>query len=169
MSIKRLSFIYSQNASRKREEKYLRLQLEQQKKAYEEMKRQMKILQSAQSDAPGEGRIVAGNSGYADFPDMNQGSNPPTQPPPATSQASTSPSIVESPTSPDRPLLSSASVAATPYADLNGEGHVVATGDEGEKKVLLDVAEGEKAEVLVNQAASPYLVSVGLVNDSCGH
>ena len=137
--------LVSQNASRKREEKYLRLQLEQQKKAYKEMKRQMEILLSAQSDAPGEGRIVAGSSGYADFPDMNQGSNPPTQPPPATSQTSMSPSIVESP---DHPLLPSASVAATPYADMNGEGHVVATGEEGEGEEKQDVAEGQKVYLL---------------------
>ena len=63
-----LMIILFQSATRKREEKYLRIQLEQQRKAYEEVKRQMEMLQSAQSDAPGEGRIMAGSSGYAVLP-----------------------------------------------------------------------------------------------------
>ena len=35
----------------------------------------MEKLQSAQSDEPGEGRLIAGASGYADFPDMSQATN----------------------------------------------------------------------------------------------
>ncbi len=44
-----------QKSTQKREEKYLLLQLEEQRKAYEEMKRKVEILQSAQSS-----RIIGG-------------------------------------------------------------------------------------------------------------
>ncbi len=62
-----------QKSTQKREEKYLLLQLEEQRKAYEEMKRKVEILQSAQSDEPGEGRLIASSTGYTDFPDVREG------------------------------------------------------------------------------------------------
>lgn len=47
------------------EEKYLRIQLEQQRKAYEEIKKQIEKLQFTRLDAPGKGWPTAGSSGYA--------------------------------------------------------------------------------------------------------
>ena len=45
------------------------MQLEEQRKAYEDMKRKMEILQSAQSED--ENRFTTGSSGYAEFSGTN--------------------------------------------------------------------------------------------------
>ena len=85
------------------------------------MKRQMMMLQSAQSDAPGEGRIMAGASGYADFHDVNDVSTAPTDAPP-TGEALASQTSSSSDDSPatEEPLLQ----ASSPYADMTAEGNV---------------------------------------------
>lgn len=56
----------------------LQVQLEVQKKSYEDMKQQMRILQSAQPGPPGEGHLISTGSGYADFSDIDNSYNPPT-------------------------------------------------------------------------------------------
>ena len=63
-----------QKSSRQREEKYLRLQLEQQRKAYEDMKRKMEYLQYQQEAGPDVARTTTGGSGYADFPEASPSS-----------------------------------------------------------------------------------------------
>ena len=154
----------AQNASRKREEKYLRIQLEQQKKAYEDMKRQMIILQSAQSDAPGEGRIVAGGSGYADFEDVSNANKtadgPPTDAPPTDAPPTDTPptdgvltsqesfSSGNSPTA-EKPLLETS--ASSPYSDMTAGGNVDVPPAET----------GQTQQRVVEQpnGVAPYLVS----------
>ena len=83
------------------------------------MKKQMEILQSAQ---PVEGRAVAGGSGYADFPAINDGTEAlPTDVTTPTQEGSSSDSG-DSPTA-DKPLLQPTTV--TPYTDMNAEGGIV--------------------------------------------
>lgn len=79
------------------------------------------MLQSAQPD-PGEERLVTGGSGYTDFPDVNASKAPPTAPPTVPSPTNSSGIGDESPTD-DEPLLQANT--ATPYADMNANGHVV--------------------------------------------
>lgn len=130
------------------------------------MKRQMEILQSAQSDAPGEGRLIAGSSGYTDFPAVDA---PPTtsmeQPAPVTSPTSTD----ESPTA-SEPLLPQGT--SSPYTDFSSDGSVVspATGAGDTDKELLAIAEEDEgveegkdqaqdAKQYEASGPSPYLVS----------
>lgn len=140
-----------QSASRKREEKYLRIQLEQQRKAYEDMKRQMEILQSAQSDAPGEGRIIKGSSGYADFPaetsDVANGNiSSPTSPPGNQLVALMSP--ISSSDDSSKPLLS------PPVDGKSNGGHMInASQDEGRE---------ERKKSSDDITATPYLVRMRL-------
>lgn len=115
------------------------------------MKRQMIILQSAQSDSPID-RDVAGASGYADFPEVGDGTAATNEPP--NGIAMTSPTSSSSEDSPDKPLL----LQAAPYTDMSAEGNVVAPpaeatlGASGERQ-----REEERPTGTV--AAAPYLVS----------
>ena len=59
--------LYFQNAARQRRLKYLRVQLEQQNQAYEEMKRKVEKLQHSQAEC--KIHVSGGSSGYADFSD----------------------------------------------------------------------------------------------------
>lgn len=142
------------------------------------MKRQMEILQSAQSDAPGEGHLVAGTSGYTDFPDMNH-------------NAESSPeegALMLSPTSmssdADKPLLQPASDSPTvPHATnplTNGSaipvpaevgGDVTMPGtftsgadlEEGEGEKMMAEANGSSPTSKASSDAAPYLVSWCLI------
>ena len=128
--------LFPQNATRNREEKQLRMQLEQQRKAYAEMKRQMEILQSAQSDAPGEGHLVAGATGYADFQSTdNEG---------GSDNASVNRSNERTPFSipPDESLTAALiPPRSSPYTNMRADGSVAATSG-----VAGDAGEGEKGE-----------------------
>ncbi len=150
-----------QKSSRKREEKYLRIQLEQQKKAYEEMKKQMEKLQSAQSDAPGEGRIAAGESGYAD---LNRKSGSP-DPKPDSKPASpdSDPSEDYSPVTAAKPLMGRPTDDRVAYADMSADGGLLSPvtmestlgGSEQQLGEEEDGADSRKQ----SHNPAPYLVS----------
>ena len=70
--------MYIQKASRKRQETAFAIQLEEQKKAYEEIRRKMELMQSAQSEDSGFGRTTGG-SGY-ELMAMKDPAYPPTGP-----------------------------------------------------------------------------------------
>lgn len=115
------------------------------------MKRQMIIMQSAQSDAPGEGRDMAGGSGYADFPEVSYGTA--TSPPP-NGTAMTSQTSSSGGDSPDKPLLPAA--ASSPYTDVSVEGNVVTPSVEAP---LGASSERWEEEEIPTGVAAPYLVS----------
>ena len=60
---------YFQNAARQRRLKYLRVQLEQQNQAYEEMKQKVEMLQHSQAEC--KSHVSGESSGYADFSDVS--------------------------------------------------------------------------------------------------
>ena len=132
------------------------------------MKKQMEILQSAQSDAPGEGRLIMPGSGYADLPGANDTPVPTTDAPkmpgsgyadlsgvndtpvPTTDAPQTpltadlaSP-ITPSDVSSTAPLLRQ--VVTTPYADMGARGGVISPA-EGEESVEKAGPEGRANEV----------------------
>lgn len=87
----------------------------------------MEKLQSAQSDAPGEGRIAAGSSGYADFPETSPKPPTPDQDPSSPDskpQHTESDSSEDSPTA-DKPLIGAAGETQVAYADFGANGGVV--------------------------------------------